>query len=280
MPRSPKKVLDADTQAGTSDTNGQFKRSSPRKHMPAVIKLKVPEIQKESMPPKPLKLTLKFNRPAEVEKETTKITPKLTLSLRKPSISESKDDIIDVVDDEKLPKKRGRKPGLKKASSFESTTQEKPKAKRPAESAPPSLAASKSSIASSSATSLPAAPTIKPISSAYSEEDRIQRQVIGEILQGRITKIQAHRPLWNQPMSKNDLVDALYPFYEQLSVAEPTHFQIYRQASIAADPNEIAERQKSEADALFDRFNALTLREKSVPNIFILHLLKSFSAQQ
>lgn len=131
---------------------GQGKRTSPRKPA-AVIKLKVPERPKTEQQHKPLKLTLKLSKSSSNEETTqaqpeTKITPKLTLSLRRPQAPEvnKEDEILDVV----APLDNSRKRGRKLKSEYDLVTKPIMLKKGKAESAPTSLAASRSLAGSTS----------------------------------------------------------------------------------------------------------------------------------
>lgn len=262
---SPKKMQQDETLLGDEvSVVVKSKRSSPRKG-PAVIKLKMPEPELK----KPLKLTLKLSKSSseegEVEKKpaesTTRITPKLTLSLRRPSVDTTTTRIVE----ENVPKKRGRKPkSLSTSASVESVGSERSgPARRLPESAPVSLSGSKSSAAGSSAASLS---TLKPAVPVYSEEDRLQRQIISEMVQDRVTRMQSHRAQWDEPPDSVDsLIASLWPFYEQLSIIEVTHSGLYRQAGMPKpeEPLPATERQSQEYDEVLKRFNDLIMTDKT-----------------
>lgn len=265
MGRSPKKNEAAKTPSvNGGDEKPKSKRASPRKG-PSVIKLKVPEARPvESVPStddrRPLKLTLKISKSAdqveEPKPQETRITPKLTLSLRRPSV----ETVAEV------PKKRGRKPTLSKSTD---STLLPTKA---ALSAPVSLAGSKSSSANASAGTLP---VVKPAVPVYSEEDRLQRQIIHECLQEKVSRLSSHHTQWNRPVvSSEDLIASLWPFYEQLAVGEATQSLTYRQAGQKQADPKIGEKHQSEYEALIKRFNDVCTTENTRPKMTELVLLE------
>jgi len=248
------------------------KKGSPRKG-PSVIKLKVPEAKPAFVEERrPVKLTLKLSKSAEefeaqqkaealAAASATRITPKLTLSLRRPSVEVKSATAVEV----KVPKKRGRKAkGFLGSASVDSTSSDRTgKTKKVTESAPVSLNGSKSSLGSASATSLLQAN--KPQVPVYSEEDRLHRQIISEMVQQRVSRLQGHRVLWDAPVeSVSSLITSLWPFYEQLAVTEVTHSGLYRQAAMTRPVEEVSptERQTVEYEALMKRFNDLTMAER------------------
>lgn len=102
----------------------------------------------------------------------------------------------------------------------------------------------------------------------YSEEDRLQRQIISEMVQERVYKLQGHRALWDvPPESVDSLISALWPFYEQLSLIDVTHSGLYRQAGMpkADEPVPASVRQAQEYEETLRRFNDLVMAEKSKP---------------
>lgn len=96
----------------------------------------------------------------------------------------------------------------------------------------------------------------------YNEEDRIQRQLINEVIQDRVAKLQPHRELWNQPVQSNEeLCKLLWPFYEELAVTDITHSIAYRQAMAA--PSSDPAKQQEDFEGLTRRFNDLCLADRT-----------------
>lgn len=291
MGKSPRKV--EDSKPVKDDGKGKEKRSTPKKAPAAsVIKLKMPEkadqteIADNKSQIKPLKLTLKLSKPAlEVaEPTTTKITPKLTLSLRKPLASSTVTDssatqsTIPAAVQTEAQRKRGRKPkSLLSAASTDSASGNSSEhhSRKAIDSAPVSLATSKSSLSSSHASLPSVTQANKPPTTVYSEEDRLQRQIIGEILHDKVSKLNSHHQLWKQPVNSPDsLIKALWPFYEQLAVTEISNSLVFRQADVRIEDNQtVADRQNTEYASCLKKLQDLCFAEISVLLIFENHIL-------
>lgn len=261
------------TKGGDGDQSGGKKEDKK-----AIIKLKMPDSgdkEKAVAVQAPIKLTLKIGRASTevpvVEPVKTRVTPKLTLSIRKPPpehLATVEEEIVDVGTHSGLvPKKRGRKKGFKFSKSLESTsTDETVKVKKAKQasaasaSAPTSLKASMEALPRPAAPKVPIQPTPK-----YSEEDRQVRLVVGEVIQQKVALAAGHRQMWMKPGAKaGEVVKALWPFYELLAVTEINPSLLYKQGGLAVDDNSC--KHSEEFNALVSRFDSLTLAQKLVPN--------------
>jgi hypothetical protein len=235
----------------------------------------------------PIKLTLKLGPPPVAAPVTekpkgTQVTTKLTLSIRRPSVDQSKGEEVDIVgplaSEVKLPKKRGRKKGSKSSKSVESVGNEdaagkaEKKPRKTIQSAPVSLASSTDSLRFSKSQSLSnvSIPVVqKPV---FSEEDRQIRQVITDLLQQKIAQLHAHRGLWNVPPPSADaLIHSLWPFYEELGLTEVSQSTIFKQAGL--DRRLQGEAQAAQFEALRSQFSNMLLADKTVLILIVLFIL-------
>lgn len=231
----------------------------------------------------PIKLTLKLGPPPAAapvaeKPKGTQVTTKLTLSIRRPSVDQSKGEEVDIVgplaSEVKVPKKRGRKKGSKSSKSVESVGEEEAagkaekKPRKPIQSAPVSLASSTDSLRfsskSQSASSVSVPAVQKPV---FSEEDRQIRQVITDLLQQKIALLHAHRGLWNAPPPSADaLIHSLWPFYEELGLTEVSQSTIFKLAGL--DRRLQGDAQAAQYEALRSQFSNILLADKTVQLIY------------
>lgn len=262
MGKSPRKGQDNGRDKGQDA--GEEKEKGKRGG--AVIRLRLPtappskavkhaEQPAEKPSDKPIRLKLKLSKSADevppAAVKETRITPKLTLSLRRPA--------AEPVPPANVPKKRGRKPGskLKKSASAESTS-DVLVLRRGFESAP---ASAKGNLAGSAGSMQAIAPKVASVP-VYSDEDRITRQAINEVIQEKVAGLQGHVGLWDKPVcSPTELINVLWPFYEQLAVTEITSSALYR---AAGHPAPVARQRTPEEEcrALAQRFDELCLADR------------------